>query len=369
MGWIEETGRLTKPVRAVAYNARAQRRDGTKSCATEREARDWIIFREEQIANLYRDAGGEYHHRQPSAAQQEVPTLAGYARSRVPLVPEWSTKGTRKQRAKVIETEVRFHFGETVRVDEVGKNDIRAMLAAARDRGAGLSGRKDKLATFRRIFEFAIEDGLRTSNPARGVTVPSLGKKAFRPLSDDEIAAIAAEMPGWLRAAVWVSADAGLRIGEVCGLQIDQVDLLHGKLWVKHVVDVDGSLRDFPKGGDVLAVPMTNRLRAELKSHIENHYDPRSQYLFRSPRTPRMCPDNLRKRFHKAYASTGIRKRRPVWHDLRHNTANRLKDAGAPSYVIQAILRHKNISTSERYLDTVSDADQRHWAKRAFDIQ
>lgn len=366
MGWIEDTGRLAKPVRAVAYNARTQRRDGTKSFTTEREARDWITYREEQIANLYREAGGEYHHRQQSAAQQEMPTLADYARSRVRLVPEWSAKSTRKQRSKVIETEIQYYFGEAIRVDQVDKNDIRAMLAAARDRGAGLSGRKDKLATFRRIFEFAIDDGLRSSNPARGISVPSSGKKASRPLPDDEIAAIAAEMPDWLRAAVWVSADAGLRIGEVCGLQIDQVDLLHRKLWVKHMVDVDGSLRDFPKGGDVLAVPMTNRLHAVLESHIENHCDSSSQYLFRSSRTPRMGPDNLRKRFHKAYARTGIRKRRPVWHDLRHNTANKLKDAGAPSYVIQSMLRHKNISTSERYLDAVSDADQRQWADRAF---
>lgn len=369
MGWIEETHRIAKPVRAVAYNARTGRRDGTKSFATEREARDWITFREEQIANLYRDAGGEYHHRQQSAAQQQVPTLAEYARSRVPLVQEWSTLSTRRQRAKVINAEIRLYWGEKIRVNEVTKTHVREMLAAARDRGVGLSGRKDKLSTFRRIFEFAIDEELRGNNPTRGVTLPAVPKKQPRPLPDEEIAAIADEMPEWLRAAVWVSADAGLRIGEVCGLQREQVDPLHRRLWVKHVVDVDGSLRDFPKGGDVLAVPMTGRLYAELESHIENHYNPASGYLFTLPNGTRLQPRGMQLRFRQAYEKTGNRKSCPVWHDLRHNTANKLKDVGAPSYVIQARLRHKNISTSERYLDAVSDADQRQWANRAFDGQ
>lgn len=360
MGWIEETHRVAKPVRAVAYNARTGRRDGTKSFATEREARDWITFREEQIANLYREAGSEYHHR------RQYPTLADYARSRAPLVPEWSTLSTRRQREKVINAEIRLYWGETIRVNEVTKTHVREMLAAARDRGVGLSGRKDKLATFRRIFEFAIDEDLRAANPTRGITLPAVPKKRSRPLPDEEIVAIADQMPNWLRAAVWVSADAGLRVGEVCGLQIEQVDLLHRTLWVKHVVDVDGSLRDFPKGGDVLPVPMTARLHAALELHIEHHYNPASGYVFTLPNGTRLQPRGMRLRFYQAYEKTGIAMRRPVWHDLRHNTANKLKEAGAPSYVIQAMLRHKNISTSERYLDAVSDADQRQWANRAF---
>lgn len=361
MGWIEDTGRLAKPVRAVAYNARTGRRDGTKSFATEREARDWITFREEQIANLYREAGGEYHHR-----RGQCPTLANYARSRAPLVPEWSTLSTRRQREKVIKTEIRLYWGETIRVNEVTKTHVRAMLAAARDRGVGLSARKDKLSTFRRIFEFAIDEELRAANPARGVTLPAVPKKQSRPLPDDEIGAIAGEMPDWLRAAIWVSADGGLRVGEVCGLQREQVDLSRRTLWVKHVVDVDGSLRDFPKGGNVLPVPMTDRLHTSLENHIKHHYNPASGYVFTLPNGTRLQPRGMRLRFYQAYEKTGITKLRPVWHDLRHNTANKLKDVGAPSYIIQARLRHKNISTSERYLDTVSDADQRQWADRAF---
>lgn len=367
MGWIEETGRVRKPVRAVAYNARTRRRE-TKSFTTEREARDWITFREEQIANLYRSAGGEYHHRQPSPEQQSIPTLADYARSLASLVPQWQTKGTRRQRKNVINTEIRHYFGESIRVDEVTKTHVLAMLAAARDRGVGLSGRSDKLATFRRVFEFAIDDGLRASNPTRGIGVPALPKKQSRPMSEAEIAAIATQMPDWLRTAVWVSADAGLRISEVCGLQVGQVDLARRTLWVKHVVDVDGTLRDFPKGRDVLSVPMTNRLYEALKTHFDEHHHAGSSYVFTLPNGKNLRPEGMRNRFYKAYEKTENNERRPVWHDLRHNTANKLKDAGAPTYVIKAILRHKNIATSERYLDTVSEVDQRYWADRAVQL-
>lgn len=84
--------------------------DSSKSFTTEREARDWIIFGEEQISTS--SAMREY----PDHAQQEW----GHAyarrvhRSRTPSVPEWSSKGPRDQRAKTVETEVAHYMSTAV---------------------------------------------------------------------------------------------------------------------------------------------------------------------------------------------------------------------------------------------------------------
>jgi len=65
-------------------------------------------------------------------------------------------------------------------------------------------------------------------------------------------------LPEWLRAAVLLSRDSGLRIGEVCGLPWHRVDLLHSRVTVSDIVLVDGTVRNTPKGGEVVTVALTD---------------------------------------------------------------------------------------------------------------
>ena len=60
-----------------------------------------------------------------------------------------------------------------------------------------------------------------------------------------------------MHAAVYLSRDSGLRIGEVCGLPWYRLDLLHGRVTVSDVVLVDGTIRATPKGGAVYTVALT----------------------------------------------------------------------------------------------------------------
>lgn len=182
------------------------------------------------------------------------------------------------------------------------------------------------------------------------------------------MAAVLAALPPWLRAAALLSHEAGLRIGEVAGLRAHRLDLLHRTVLVADVVQCDGSLRESPKGKQVLTVPLTARLAAALTGHIETRPPAgRTGHVFTAPNGRRLTPDRIRCEWRRAVKKAGLAGAdAPRWHDLRHGCATALARAGAPAYVIMAVLRHADLRTAQVYIDRVGTAEQGEWLGRAF---
>ncbi len=91
-------------------------------------------------------------------------------------------------------------------------------------------------------------------------------------------------------------------------------------------------------------------------------------HVFYDPTTKkRLTTNRIRAEWRRAVKAAGLDgEDAPRWHDLRHSCATALARAGAPAYVIMAVLRHADLRTAQVYIDRVGTPEQADWLGRAF---
>jgi integrase len=194
------------------------------------------------------------------------------------------------------------------------------------------------------IFSFAIERGLSTANPARGVKKAAV-RKIERFLSEAEIARLAEALDAeeqrtgnpFPSAAIRLLLLTGCRRGEIVGLRWEQVDFEHECLRVP----------DSKTGAKVVYLNAPAReLLQRLPRMVEN---------------PRVIPgtrvesasaavDNVWPNVRKAADLDGVR-----LHDLRHSFASVGAAGGLSLPIIGALLGHKHATTTARYAHLSAD--------------
>jgi integrase len=120
---------------------------------------------------------------------------------------------------------------------------VRAWLARLERDGVGASTRAKSYRLLSRILGTAIESGYLTRNPCtiRGAASEPASEMRFATVA--EVAALADAMPPCFRAIVLVAAYTGLRWGELAGLRVRRVDLLHRRVTVaEQLLEVRGQL-------------------------------------------------------------------------------------------------------------------------------
>ncbi len=251
-------------------------------------------------------------------------------------------------------------------VQAVDARAIRAYLAALHRAGLARPSAARKLACLRSFFRFLCRRGVLEVNPARLVATPRQEKPLARHLTVDEVdhllAAVAAEDPRGRRdrALFELAYAAGLRIAELTGLDQDDVDLREG------LVRVHG------KGNKERIVPVGSRALAALRAYLESRRDlvgrrrgtdragggrPQGraggggaapEALFLNGRGGRITPRAVQQALVRHLAAAGLG-RKVTPHGLRHSFATHLLDAGADLRVIQELLGHARLSTTQRY--------------------
>lgn len=202
-----------------------------------------------------------------------------------------------------------------------------------------------KASALRRYFAWARRTGLVTTDPASGLKAPSGegrlprvldGRELHDMLEPDEVAP---ETPLWRRrrddAVLELLYGSGLRVSELCGLDLDGVDSKRG------IVTVWG------KGGKERRVPMTaasvEALRTWLKSRPEVVGENSGAALFLNGRGGRMGARDVRRIVDERSPS-------PTHpHALRHTFATHLLDGGADLRIVQELLGHSDVATTQRY--------------------
>jgi integrase/recombinase XerD len=154
------------------------------------------------------------------------------------------------------------------------------------------------------------------------------------------------------KAILQVIYASGLRVSEVCGLNLQDVG--------------DHTVRVMGKGGKERVVPIA-KTAVEAVDHYLIHYRQHSENektvpLFVSEKGKRIDRTLVWKRI-KIYAKAAGIKKVISPHTLRHSFATHLLENGADLRVIQEMLGHANIATTDRY----THISQRHLAE-AFDV-
>lgn len=196
----------------------------------------------------------------------------------------------------------------------------------------------------RQILQHAVDDQRLAANPADKLALPPIRPTEMRFLTLDQLRQLAAAA-GDNAAAIWVLGICGLRMGELVGLQHQDVDRAAGVLHiVRSVTLVDSKLVEGP--------PKNRKRRTvPLPAYIADQLDEGAQGepVFPAPAGGMIRHTNWRRRvFDPAVDAAGLAPLHP--HELRHSAASLAIGAGANIKAVQAMLGHARASiTLDRY--------------------
>ena len=238
--------------------------------------------------------------------------------------------------------------GDTDRLLAVTLDDLREFLAAMADVGVNARSQARIISSLRSFYGFLKLDGYIAQDPTELLRSPKIGVRLPDVLTlqeiDDLINAIdLATAEGQRnRAIIEVLYSCGLRVSELCSLRISDLYLR------EQFIRVTG------KGGKQRLVPISSRAIAELEAYfvdrnripIKRGYE---DFVFISERLKK--PLSRITVFHhikELVALVGIKKNVSP-HTFRHSFATHLLEGGANLRVIQLMLGHESISTTEIY--------------------
>lgn len=238
---------------------------------------------------------------------------------------------------------------EPPRVEDLrraSRNDIRAFLAHVQTSGGCAKTSARKLAAIRSAYKFFCRAGALENNPAREVRSPRLGRDLPEVLSIPEVTALI-EAPDLSeptgvrdRAILETLYSGGIRASELTGLRLGDIDLesqtmtVLGKRQKQRIAYL----------GRYACEALGNYLgvRAELGL-------PKHTRLFVNARGGPLTSRSVQ-RIVERYALQTLPGRRDVSpHTLRHTFATHMLNAGADLRVVQELLGHESLSTTQIY--------------------
>jgi integrase/recombinase XerC len=248
-------------------------------------------------------------------------------------------------------------FGERVAPGQLDRISLRAYLGQlAESRKPATIGRK--LASFRAFFGYLERQGALRKNPAAVLESPKLSRRLPR-LVDAETAAEVVEAPLAAKgrvaertrdaALLELLYGSGLRVSELVGLDLD------------HLALDSEELRVLGKGNKERVVPVGARAQSALVEYLAHREELRPRRgqdvpkaVFVSRRGRRLSVRAVQKLVRRyGVAAAGRADLHP--HALRHSCATHLLEGGADLRVIQELLGHSSLGTTQRYTHVTMD--------------
>ncbi|KRC50330.1 MULTISPECIES: site-specific tyrosine recombinase XerD [unclassified Nocardioides] len=240
------------------------------------------------------------------------------------------------------------------RLDAVTESTVTEFLMRLREGDAdhpplSASSAARTVVAVRGFHKFAVADGLAQLDPAAAVKPPTPAKRLPKalPLSDVEAILDAAGAPGTPlalrdRALLEVLYGTGARISEAVGLDVDDVSGL----------DLDNAVLLRGKGGKERLVPVGSYARAALSAYLVRGRPAlvaqATPALFLNARGGRLSRQSAWAVLVKAAERAGVT-RDVSPHTLRHSFATHLLDGGADVRVVQELLGHASVTTTQVY--------------------
>jgi integrase/recombinase XerC len=228
---------------------------------------------------------------------------------------------------------------------------LRAYLAALHERGLARTSIARRLAALRSFFRFLVRRGRATANPAREVATPKLPKTLPAYLPIDESDALLRAAPPLTagsardRAILELLYATGIRVAELAGLDVEDVSLGD---WREAAVRVLG------KGRKERIVPVGRKAVEALQAYLEQGASRGSGPLFLNERGGRLTVRSVHRIVRGRARAAGLH-RRVSPHTLRHTFATHLLDAGADLRLIQELLGHARLGTTQKYTHVSTD--------------
>ncbi len=209
-----------------------------------------------------------------------------------------------------------------------------------------------EIAALKAFFKFACDEGIFRNNPAENLSLPRRWKQLPKALSDEEIQRFLKhpfeQTPSSLcdQAVFELAYASGLRLAELRGLRLEQLNLEAGFI---NVIGKGNKERIVPVGRS--AVEAMQRYLDRGRPHLVSRLSPANVFL--TQRGTSFAHSTMWNRFKTRARDVGIEKNITP-HMLRHSFATHLLQNGADLRVIQELLGHANINTTEIYTHVAS---------------
>ncbi len=239
-----------------------------------------------------------------------------------------------------------------VEPDEVVATVVRRFLATLDDAGYARTSMARKASSIRAFFGLLARRGVVAEDPTRFLASPKRARSLPRVLRPDQVTALIAAPDADTvtgsrdRALLELLYGSGARVAEVCGLDVDDVDL-----------DVR-QVRLFGKGSKERIVPLGDPAVHAVRDYLHRGRPaliggrgPRAgatpSAVFLNTQGGRLDPRGVRRAVTEAAQRAGLGRVTP--HTLRHSYATHLLEGGADLRSVQELLGHASLSTTQRY--------------------
>lgn len=201
-----------------------------------------------------------------------------------------------------------------------------------------------KVASLRRYYRWLVGVRATGTDPTAGISVPSGAGRLPRVLDRGELSILldtcdGTDEPDWRRrrddAVLELLYGSGLRVGELCGLDVGSLSLGSGSATV------------WGKGSKERRVPLSEPAIKAISRWLAIRHDvvapDLGDVLFANERGKRLTPRDVRRILDR-------RSPTPTHpHALRHTFATHLLDGGADLRAVQELLGHSDVATTQRY--------------------
>jgi integrase/recombinase XerD len=210
-----------------------------------------------------------------------------------------------------------------------------------------------KIAAAKSFFSFLINEGAIKNNPTENLTSPSVGRSLPKPITHAEAMKLLEQptkssTPEAKRDSAMLSLlyASGMRVSELVSLNLDDITS-------------DGFVRCFGKGNKERLVPIAQRAIIAIEEYVKEARpkivrNNEEKALFLNRRGDRLTRQGFWQIL-KGYAKSAGLDKEITPHTLRHSFATYMLSGGADLRLVQELLGHANISTTQVYTHLTSE--------------
>lgn len=231
--------------------------------------------------------------------------------------------------------------------DDIGTDELSRFLSEQKDRGMSASSLRISMVHLKIFFRRLAGKNIITADPAEPLLPPRAEMHLPETLNEQHVrsmlGSVDRDKPLGRRdlAILELFYASGLRLSELCGARLENLDL------------DEGFIRVTGKGGKTRIVPVGGKAREAMADYLKNERPgmvrkQTSSWVFISIRGGKISPERVREIVKQRAKAAGL-EQNVYPHLLRHSFATHLLQNGADLRVIQDMLGHADIATTQIY--------------------
>lgn len=244
-----------------------------------------------------------------------------------------------------------------MKLSEINGQSVQAFVSASKSAPKSV---RNHISVLREVWATARAWGFVSHDPLAALTLPIVHRTRRFSFTLEEATRIIAATPDEFRHILWLEVETGIRVGELCGLKIDDIDLENQMIYIRQS-SWQGRLQSPKTGNSIRRFELSPQLCAELMKRMEA-WKPNANRLLVATSNGTPYNENwLRKRVLKpVMLKLGIGQGvRAGFHGFRHLGGTLMDQLAVPAAIRQQRLGHGDLITTMGYTQTVSEDGRR----------